>query len=102
MFDAQVFGVSAVGAIMAMLNILKEMGFPRKYVPVVSIVLGGLVGVFLIDPQNLQQGLIDGLSLGLSAVGFHSSVKNVREGVANLLNKNTSQAAQAPQQQNQQ
>ncbi|MBA4541988.1 hypothetical protein H1164_03600 [Thermoactinomyces daqus] len=87
MFDVQIFGVSAVGAIVAVCALLKDVGFPQKYSPVVAVVLGALTGVFLIDPGNWQQGLIDGLALGLSAVGVHSGVKNVREGISNLLKK---------------
>jgi hypothetical protein len=87
MFDVQIFGVSAVGAIVAIVTLLKEIGFPQKYAPVVSVILGILTGIFLVDPSNMQQGVVDGLALGLSAVGLFSGVKNVKEGVLNLVKK---------------
>lgn len=103
MFDMQVFGVSAVGAIMAVVNILKEAGFPTKYVPLVAVGLGIATGVFVLDPHDIAQGVIDGLSLGLSAIGVHSGVKNVREGLMGLVAKvkaaKAAKAAQAQQQQ---
>lgn len=104
MFDVQVFGVSTVGAIMAIVNILKDAGFPKKYSPLVAIALGILAGVFLIDPKDLQQGVIDGLSLGLSAIGVHSGIKNVREGILSMIQhaKEAKAAKQAQAQQTQQ
>lgn len=98
MFDVQIFGVSAVLAIITIVQLLQDMGFPKKFSPILSIGLGILVGVFLVDPHDLQQGLIDGLSLGLSAIGVHSGAKNIREGVSNLIKK----PEQADQQQVQQ
>lgn len=86
-FDAQIFGVSCVGSIMAVVKLTQDLGFPKKYSPILSVGMGLLAGVFLVDPGNWQQGLIDGLALGLSAIGVHSGVKNVREGVLNLLKK---------------
>lgn len=97
MFDIQIFGVSAVGAIMAIVNLMKDAGFPKKYAPLVALALGILTGVFFVDPKDLQQGLVDGLALGLSAIGVHSGVKNIREGILSLLKKD--QAAQKQQQQ---
>jgi hypothetical protein len=85
MFDVQVFGVSAVLAIMTIVRLLQDLGLPKKFSPIVSVGLGILTGVFLVDPQDLQQGLIDGFYLGLSAIGVHSGVKNVKEGVLNLI-----------------
>jgi hypothetical protein len=96
MFDLQVFGVSAVGTIMAVVELLKESGFPRKYVPLVSVFLGILIGVFVVD-HDLVNGLIDGLSLGLSAIGVHSGVKNVREGVLDWLKKREAAKKEQPQ-----
>ncbi|MBH8609432.1 hypothetical protein [Thermoactinomyces sp. CICC 10521] len=87
MFDVQVFGVSAVGAIVAVCALLKEVGFPQKYAPLVAVVLGVLTGVFLVDPQNWQQGIITGLSLGLSAIGVHSGIKNVKEGITKKVDQ---------------
>lgn len=95
MFDVQIFGVSAVLAIMTVVKLVQDMGFPKKFSPVLGIGLGILTGVFLVDPHNLQQGLIDGLSLGLSAIGVHSGVKNIREGISNLAKKPADQQQQA-------
>jgi hypothetical protein len=75
---------------------MKDLGLPRKYAPLVSIALGLVAGVFLVDPHDLTQGLVDGLFLGLSAVGVHSGLKNVREGVLDTIAQ-LKQAKQAKQ-----
>lgn len=97
MFDVQIFGVSAVGAIIAVVTLAKESGFPTKYCPVLALVLGVAAGVFFVQPHDLQQGVVEGLALGLSAIGVYSGVKNVKEGVLNLIKK-PDQAAQQQQQ----
>lgn len=101
MFDFQFMGVSTVGLIMAVVDRLKAMGFPAKYAPFVAVGLGMLAGVFIVDPTDLQKGLLDGLFLGLSAVGTHSGLKNVVEGVQNMITKakEAKQAQVQPQQQ---
>lgn len=97
MFDVQIFGISAVGSIMAAVTLLKDLGLPKKYAPLVAVAFGILTGVFLVDPHNLQQGLIDGFSLGLSAIGVHSGVKNIREGILDWLKKRAeAKKAEAP------
>lgn len=102
MFDFQFMGVSIVGLIMAVVDRLKAMGFPSKYAPFVAIGLGMLAGVFIVDPGKLDKGLIDGLFLGLSAVGTHSGLKNVIEGIQDTIAKAKAAKAQAQQTQQQQ
>jgi lysozyme len=48
----------------------KYLPVSQKYAPVVAVFLGVLTGIFLINPSNWQQEIVDGLALGLSAVGL--------------------------------
>lgn len=79
--DAEVFGVALVPLILALVELCKRTGLPDKWSPVLSVVLGLLAGVFLLDTGDLYEGIVVGLALGLSATGLYSGTKNVKEGV---------------------
>ena len=49
-----------VALIIALAQLIKEVGFPAKFIPVVDLVLG--------------------IVLGLSACGLFSGIKNIKEG----------------------
>lgn len=107
--DFQMFEMSVVGTIMALIDRLKDVGMPRKFSPIVAIALGLLAGVFVIYPHDLTKGIVEGLFVGLSAIGVHSSVKNTREEVMDLVEQvkaavksKDGQAQPAQQQENKQ
>ena len=53
-----------------------------KFIPIVSLVLGVLLGI-IFSGFDLKDGIIAGLFLGLSAVGLYSGTTNVIEGFKN-------------------
>lgn len=79
--DVEVFGVAIVPLILALVELFKQTGFPNKWSPVLSVFLGLLAGVFVLDTGDLYEGIVVGLALGLSATGLYSGTKNIREGV---------------------
>lgn len=81
LMDAEVFGVALVPLILALVELFKRTGLPDKWSPVLSVVLGLLAGVFVLDTGDLYEGIVVGLALGLSATGLYSGTKNVKEGV---------------------
>lgn len=56
--------------------------FDDKFIPVVSLVLGLLLGI-VFSGFDIKDGIIAGLFLGLSAVGLYSGTTNVIEGIKN-------------------
>lgn len=79
--DLEVFGVALVPLILALVELFKRTGLSDKWSPVLSVVLGLLAGVFVLDTGDLYEGIVVGLALGLSATGLYSGTKNVKEGV---------------------
>jgi len=74
--DFEVYNVAIIPLILAFVELLKKVGFPVKYTPVVSLVLGVAFGMVYIEGE-IKQSVIVGLMLGLSASGLYSGTKSV-------------------------
>lgn len=73
---------SQVALIMALAQLVKELGVPSKFIPVIDVVLGVLSGVCvygLLGKMGIAYGIILGIALGLSACGLFSGIKNIKE-----------------------
>lgn len=69
-----------VAFIMAIAELAKNYGFPTKYIPILDVVLGVLIGIAvhtLSQGLGVVEGIILGLAAGLSACGLFSGTKNV-------------------------
>lgn len=76
-----IVGVSAVGLIVAVIEVLKYMGMKTKLAPVVSVLLGILlsVGYHYSAGEIWYEAVITGLAVGLVPIGVYSGVKNTVE-----------------------
>ncbi|UTI42091.1 hypothetical protein [Niallia sp. RD1] len=72
----EMYDVAIIPLILALVELLKRVGFPVKYTPVVALVLGVGFGLVYID-GDIKQSIIVGLMLGLSASGLYSGTKSV-------------------------
>lgn len=70
-------GILVVPFITAMVELVKGLGLNAKYCPIVSVLIGILLGVVYVEPTNILSGLIIGASLGLSASGLYDNVTNL-------------------------
>lgn len=55
--------------VVGLTEVAKRAYFPSRFVPLLSIILGGLIATYL------QQDLLQGVILGLSAQGLYSGIK---------------------------
>jgi asparagine N-glycosylation enzyme membrane subunit Stt3 len=67
--------VAIVPVLIGLLAALKQAGFNSRYIPILAIAAGLIIGGFL-TYWNPMQTLIIGGGLGLSSIGAHSGVKN--------------------------
>jgi len=79
--DIEVYGVFIVPLIIGLVEAAKRVGFPDKWSPLLSVVLGLIAGLTILFPSDLGQGVIVGIALGLSATGLYSGTKNIHEEV---------------------
>lgn len=80
MFELEAFGIVLIPVILGLVEIVKILGLPKRFSPLVSLVLGILAGVIYVHPENLSAAILVGIALGLSAVGLYSGTKNTIEG----------------------
>ena len=81
------FSLIIIPIILGVVEVVKRAGFPVKYSPLISLVLGLIFGVIFID--TLKEGIIVGLMAGLSATGLYSGSKNIREGSIEKMKKSS-------------
>lgn len=67
--------------IMAAVELIKGLGMPRKFSAAVAVIIGAIIGIFFVEPQNIKLGLFKGIVYGLTASGLYSGAKNTFEQV---------------------
>lgn len=71
--------LALVPLVVGLVQIAKGAGLPVQYTPVLSLVAGVVLSILI--PQTLQEVVINGLVVGLSASGLYSGVKATARGV---------------------
>lgn len=75
----QVYGVALLPVIIGLVKVSEMIGCPKKFLPIVSLIYGVILGILYVAPENYLKGVFMGLNLGLGAVGLNSSYKNIKE-----------------------
>ena len=74
-------GIAIIPLLIGILEVFKKLGLREKYVPIFSLVIGIGLGIALFAAGDLKAGIIQGIYIGLSAVGLYSGTKNTIEGI---------------------
>lgn len=72
----EIYNLPIIPLIVGVVELLKQLGLPKKWAALASAILGILVGIFYIAPGDLLKGILEGLALGLAATGLYSGTKN--------------------------
>jgi hypothetical protein len=83
-----VYGIALVPVVMAMVELLKRVGIPKKFSPIVAIILGILAGFYYLAPDDPPKAIFLGIVVGLSAIGLFSGAKNTIENLGGNSNSN--------------
>lgn len=70
--------IAIVPLLIGILEVLKKVGLGEKYVPMASLILGIGIGLTLFGGDAID-GVVQGVFIGLSAVGLYSGTKNTIE-----------------------
>lgn len=71
-----------VAMIVGIVEVLKRVGFNKKALPIIDVVLGLVFGIVVygyLQELGAIQGVLIGLALGLSACGLFSGIKNIAQ-----------------------
>jgi len=77
----EIYNVAIIPLIVGIVELAKKLGLPDKFAAVLSAVLGVVIGLVYVAPNDPAKGVLIGLSMGLSASGLYSGVKNTAEGI---------------------
>lgn len=58
-------------------EMMKAIGFPPRFSPIVSLIFGIVGGVIYLHPDELANGVFMGIVAGLTASGFYSGAKSL-------------------------
>ncbi|HEY4601493.1 MAG TPA: hypothetical protein VIG73_09530 [Cerasibacillus sp.] len=72
-----IYDVALIPIITGVVQAFKQMGLPKRFSPLLALLLGMAGGVFYVCPTDLKSGIMIGIVLGLSATGLHSGSKNM-------------------------
>lgn len=70
-----------IAVVTAIIELTKQLNFPKKFSLILALILGLGFNILFVKDSDTAQVLINGLIIGLSAVGLYSGPKNVKEGV---------------------
>lgn len=73
----EVYDISFIPIIIFLTAIILNAGIPRKFGPIIATIIGIIFGVVYLSPDNIPKGILSGIIMGASAVGFHSGTKNI-------------------------
>lgn len=74
-------GIAIIPLLIGILEIFKKLGVNQKIIPVISLIIGVGLGIALFAAGDLKSGIVQGIYIGLSAVGLYSGTKNTIEGI---------------------
>jgi hypothetical protein len=77
MIEYQVYDIAILPVIIGLVSLCIKMGLPKKLSPLIAVILGITAGIVYIAPDNIQQAILAGVTIGLSASGLYSGAKNV-------------------------
>ncbi len=83
----EIYDVAIVPFITGLVELLKTIGLPPKFGALAAVIIGILIGVLYIAPDDIPRGIVVGLSLGLAASGLYSGTKNTVEGTKVIIEK---------------
>ena len=74
-------GIAIIPLLIGILEVFKKLGVSEKHIPVISLILGIGIGIALFAAGDMKTGVVQGIYIGLSAVGLYSGTKNTVEGI---------------------
>ncbi|MBO0994631.1 hypothetical protein [Bacillus sp. SD088] len=75
----EVHNVLLIPLIVGLVEAFKIAGVGKRFLPLIAIGVGIVIGIVYVTEYDLKQGILVGTILGLSASGLYSGTKNTIE-----------------------
>lgn len=72
-------GVIIVPLITALIQMCKAVGLVDKYCPIISVIIGIVLGVFYVVPSEPMTGLLVGIAMGLASCGLYDNYNQLKK-----------------------
>ncbi|MEJ8554297.1 holin [Tepidibacter sp. Z1-5] len=66
-----------ISLIVGITQVIKTAGVPKKFAPLVSLVVGIVLCIFYESNTDIKKSILDGIIAGLTASGLFSGYKSV-------------------------
>ena len=63
--------------IIGLTELSKNIGVPKKFLPLIGLILGIIIGVLFVEPNDIKNGILIGAIIGLSSSGLYSGAKTI-------------------------
>ena len=80
-------GIALIPIITILVDVMKKAGVPKNFAPLVSLIIGVIVGIIFENNGDIKNAIITGLIMGMSASGLYSSGKEATNGIIKMRNK---------------
>jgi len=71
----EIYGYAIIPIVIGLVEVLKRAGLPKNLAPLASVILGIVISIFYLTPDNILQAVFLGTVIGLSAVGLYSGAR---------------------------
>jgi hypothetical protein len=68
-------GIAIIPIITILVDVIKKAGLPKKFAPLISLILGVIFGLVFENNGDIRNAIITGLIMGMSASGLYSGGK---------------------------
>jgi Phage holin family Hol44, in holin superfamily V len=75
MFELNAMTAILIAVLIGISQVAKELGLKTKYIPLLNLVLGIVLSAFFITDLAVQERILQGLIIGLSASGLFDQSK---------------------------
>lgn len=75
----EVYNIALIPLIIGLVEVIKQIGLPKKYSALISLAFGIALGILYLAPGDTLKGVLLGTAIGLGASGLYSTTKNTVE-----------------------
>ncbi|MBO0994626.1 hypothetical protein [Bacillus sp. SD088] len=75
----EMYDILIIPLIIGLVEAFKIAGVSKRFLPLIAIGIGNVIGIVYVTELDLKQGILVGTILGLSASGLYSGTKNTIE-----------------------
>lgn len=86
--EISIYDLAVVPLIIALAQVIQRIGIKERYIPMIDVLLGVLIGIFYLSDGDMKKGIFLGVWVGLAATGLLNGTKITVNGTFKKRNGN--------------